>query len=149
MQIANNRITLTSQQHIGIILQDLLKIGISERDIADINSILLLGGFDYYNDNSNNTIINKQSLVSELTKYRNMKLVVKSLEQKQIQQTNNIKELENQKIVLENYINFIFILLSNLKEIQIFLKKANIALEYPKIVLLYINNSKKDHDSQN
>src|ERR671912_288099 len=64
MQIANNRIILSSQQYISTILQNLLSIGISEKDIADINSILLLGGFDYYNNDSNNLIINKQSLIS-------------------------------------------------------------------------------------
>jgi hypothetical protein len=120
-----------------------------EKDIADINSILFLGGFDYYNDNSNNIIINKQSLISELTKYRNIKLVIKSLEQKQIQLTNNTKDLENQKTVLENYINYIFILLYNLKDIQILLKKANIALEYPKILLIYVStDSFKDDDKK-
>jgi len=88
MQIANNRITLLSQPHIGTRLQGLLKIGISEKDIADINSILFFGGFDYYNNNDNNMIINKQSLISELNKYRNIKLVIKSLEQK----TNTISK---------------------------------------------------------
>ena len=39
--------TLFSQQYTGTMLQDLLRIGISEKDIADINSILLLGGFEY------------------------------------------------------------------------------------------------------
>ena len=148
IQIANNRITLSSQQYIGNILQELLKIGISEKDIADINSILLLGGFDYHNNDSNNTIMNKQSLLSELTIYRNIKLVVKSLEQKQIQLSNNITELENKKTVLENYINYIFILLSNLKDIQILLKKANIALEYPKILLIYVSNDSFKDDNK-
>ncbi len=55
---------------------------------------------DNDDDNSNNIIINKQLFISELTKYRNIKLVIKSLKQKQIQITNNIKELENQKTVL-------------------------------------------------
>ena len=42
-QIANNRIILSSQQHIGTILQELLRIGILENDIEDINSILVTG----------------------------------------------------------------------------------------------------------
>jgi hypothetical protein len=150
LQITNNRITFMSQQHIGDIIQKLLRIGISEKDIKDINFILSFGDFDQYDDKSNNIIINKQSLISELTKYRNIKLVVKLLEQKQIQLINNIKELENQKIVLENYIFHILMIFSNLKLIQILLKKANIALEYPKIILIYFNNSKNnDDDSQN
>lgn len=152
MQIANNRKIFTAQQGIGSILQELLKIGISEKDIADINSILLLGGFDYYNDNNKNIIIDKQSLVSELTKYRNIKLVVKSLEQKQIQITNNIKELENQKIILENYINYLFILWYNVRNIQMLINKINIALDYPKSILLFLfyfsfsNEDKNDND---
>ncbi len=40
-------------------------------------------------------------------------------------------------------------LTSNLKEIQILLKKANIALEYPKIIFIYFNNSNDNNDSQN
>jgi hypothetical protein len=158
-QVTNNRMILLSQQQIGITLQKLLRIGISEKDIEDINSILSLGEFEYYDNNSNKIIINKQSLISEITKYRNIKLVVKSLEQKQIQLTNNIKELENQKIVLENYINHIFIIFSNLKEIQILLKKTNIALENPKSILVYLfyifllkdseKDFKKDNDSPN
>ena len=147
LQIANNRITLSSQQYIGTILQELLRIGISEKDIADINSILLLGGFEYYNNDSNNIIINKQSLIYELSKYRNIKSVIKSTEQKQIQLTNNITELESQKLVLENYINHLFILFSNLKEIQLLVKKANIALEYPKILLIYLSFDSNKQDN--
>jgi hypothetical protein len=124
--------------------------------IEDINSILSFGEFDQYDDNdSNNIIINKQSLLSELTKYRNVKLVIKFLEQKQIQLINNIKEFENQKLILENYTKYLFILLSNLTEIQVLLNKVNIALEEPKslfIFLCYVSFSKdgeKDNDSPN
>ena len=141
--------TLLSQQYTGTTLQDLLRIGISEKDIADINSILLLGGFEYYNNDSNNIIINKQSLISELNKYRNIKSVIKSTEQKQIQLANNITELESQKLVLENYINHLFILFSNLKEIQLLVKNANIALKYPKILLIYLSlDSNKDDNNK-
>jgi hypothetical protein len=140
MQIVNNRMIFTVQQHIGSVLQELLKIGITEKDIADINSILLLGGFEYNKDDSNNDIvINKQNLVSELTKYRNIKLVIKSLEQKQIQIESNMKDLENQKIVLESYLYHLFVIFSNLNEIQILLKKANLALENPKIILINLS----------
>ncbi|HEX5186365.1 MAG TPA: helix-turn-helix domain-containing protein [Nitrososphaeraceae archaeon] len=147
IQIANNRMIFTAQQHIGSVLQELLKIGITEKDIADINSILLLGRFEYNKDDNNNNdiIINKQNLVSELTKYRNIKLVIKSLEQKQIQLKNNIKELENQKTALESYLHHLFMIFSNLNEIQILLKKANRGLDYPKIIFIYYNNSNNDN----
>jgi hypothetical protein len=120
---------------------------------------LSVGEFEYNDKDNNKTTINKQSLVDDLVKYQNIKLIIKSLEQKQIHLTNNIKELENQKTIFENYINCLFILLSNLKEIQILLNKANIALENPKllfILLCYISVSKddekdfkKDSDSPN
>src|SRR5688500_7438543 len=147
MQISNNRIILSSQQYMGTILQELLKIGISEKDIADINAILLLGGFEYSHDDNNNIIINKQSLISELSKYRSIKSVIKSMEQKQIQITNTMTELGNQKLVLENYINHLFILISNLKEIQLLLKKANFALEYPKILLIHLSSNSNKEDN--
>ena len=156
IQIADNRTILSSQQNIGPILHDLLRKGILEKDIIDINFILLLGETDYYN---NNIILNKQSLISDLKNCRNLKLSINSLERKQIQLTNNIKELENKKIVLENYTNYLFLLLSNLKEIQILLKKMNIALENSKSIIVYLfyisflkdndNDFKKDNDSQN
>lgn len=152
LQIANNRILLMSQQHIGDILQKLLKKGISEKDIEDINSILSFGEFDQYDNNNNdskNIITNKQSLISELTKYRNVKLIVKNMEQKQIQLTNNISEIKNQKTVVENYINYLFVLLSNLKEIQILLKKTNIVLENPKILWIFLSSdSFKDENEK-
>ena len=135
IQIADNRTILSSQQNIGPILHDLLRKGILEKDIIDINFILLLGETDYYN---NNIIINKQSLISDLKNCRNLKLGINLLEQKQIQLTNNIKELENKKTVLENYTSYLFLLLSNIKEIQILLKKLNIALENPKSILLHL-----------
>jgi hypothetical protein len=149
LQIANNRITLSSQQYIGTILPELLRIGISEKDILDINSILLLGGFEYYENDNKNIIINKQSLISELSKYQNIKSVIKSMEQKQIQLTNNINELKNQKLVLENYINHLFILFSHLKEIQLLLKKANIVLEYPRILLINLSSNSNKEDNNN
>jgi|SRR5215211_573055 len=152
-QIANSRIILSAQQNIGPILHDLVRKGISEKDIIDINFILLLGETDNYNNN----IINKKSLISDLNKSRNIKVNINSLERKQIQLTNHLKELENKKLLLENYINYLFLLLSNLKEIQVLLNKANIALENPKSILVYIfyfsflkdneNDSKNDTDS--
>ena len=46
-QIANNRLTILSQQQVGTTLQYLFRIGIVENDIEDINSILVTRGFDY------------------------------------------------------------------------------------------------------
>ncbi len=70
------------------------------------------------------------------------------MEQKQIQLANNITELESQKLVLANYINNLFILFSNLKEIQLLVKNANIALESPKILLIYLflDSNKEDNN---
>jgi hypothetical protein len=146
-------VILLSQQQIGTTLQHLFRIGILENDIEDINSILVTGGFDYDSDKH---IINKKILLSDLAKYRDIKLVIKSLEQKQTELTNSMTELGNQKIELENYLYNMFKAVSyNLKEISMWVKKINISLEYPKILLIYLssdsnkgNNNKdfKDND---
>ena len=146
-QITNNRVTLLSQQQIGTTLQKLFQNGILENDIEDINSILVTGGFDY---DSDKTIINKKTLLSDLTKYRDIKLVIKSLEQKQTELTNSMTELATQKIELENYLyNMFKVVSSNLKEIFTLVKKINIALEYPKLLLIYLSsNSNKDDNNK-
>jgi len=108
---------------------------------------LFFGGFDYYNNNDNNIIINKQSLISELSKYRNIKLVIKSLEQKQTQLANNIIELENQKLILENYLNLLSTIIPTLGNLQSFIKNTNTLLQNPKIILIYFFfNSSKDNE---
>jgi hypothetical protein len=149
-QIANNRLILLSQQQIGTTLQHLFRIGILENDIEDINSILVTGGFDY---DSDKPIINKKSLLSDLAKYRGIKLMITSLEQKQTELTNSITELGHQKIELENYLyNMFKVVSSNLKEILLLVKKINIALEYPKILLICLfsdsNNDNNNKDSE-
>jgi len=144
-QITTNRVVLLSQQHIGTTLQKLFKNGILENDIEDINSILVTGRFDF---DSDKTIINKKILLSDLAKYRDIKLVIKSLEQKQTELTNSMTELGNQKIELENYLYNIFqVIPSNLKEILILVKKINIALEYPKILLIYLSFDSNKYDN--
>ena len=146
IQINSNRITLMSQQHMGGIFQNLLKKGLSEKDIENIDSILELGEFEYYDNDNNKTVFNKQSLIDELVNYRNIKLLIQSLEQKQIHLANNIKEFENQKTILENYIHYLFILLSNLKENQVILNKVKIALENPNPLLLFFIPLSKDDE---
>jgi hypothetical protein len=146
-QITNNRVIFLSQQQIGTTLQKLFQKGILENDIEDINSILVTGGFDYERDK---IIINKKSLLLDLTKYRDIKLVIKPLEQKQTELTNSITELGNQKVELENYLyNMFKVVSSNLKEILILVKRINIALEYPKILLIYFFSiSTKDDNNK-
>jgi hypothetical protein len=160
-QIANNRVTLLSQQQIGTRLQKLFQNGIFENDIVDINSILQSAGFDY---DSNNNTINKQALISDLTKYQNIKSVIKELEQKEIKLKISISEFESQKKILENYINLLLTVIPNLVNLQSFLKKLNTILENPKIILIClfhnffskddkkdysIDNSNKDEDNNN
>ena len=123
----------------------LFQIGILEKDIEDINSILVTGGLDY---DSDQTIINKKTLLSDLAKYRDIKIVIKSLEQKQKELTNSMTELGNQKIELENYFyNMFKVVSSNLKDIFILVKKINIALEYPKILLIYFSYDSNKEDN--
>ena len=112
-----------------------------------LTHILVTGGFDY---DSNNNIINKQALISDLTKYQNIKSVTKELKQKELKLKSNIIEFECQKKILENYINLLFTVLLNLGNLHSFLKKINALLENPKIILIYLfhnsfsNDDKKD-----
>jgi hypothetical protein len=69
-------------------------------------------------------------------KYRNIQLVTKSLEQKEIQLTDNITELENQKLVIQNYINILLSMFYNLVDLHTILKKATVLHENPKIILI-------------
>ena len=65
-EIEANRRIISSQTHIGSLVQNILGMGLTEHDILEINSILLNGGFDFDNDNNNNNSnnnINKYSLI--------------------------------------------------------------------------------------
>ena len=123
-------------------------MGLTEQDILEIDSILLSGGFDSDHDNNNN-IINKQSLISDLKKYRNIKLVTKELELKNKKLSKTILESEYQKKILENYLNLLLAIIYNIGDLQSLLKKVNIALEFPKILLIYLSaDSNKDDNNK-
>lgn len=94
-QISNQRVIIYSQQYIGSALQNLLKMGLSETDVLEINSILSSYGFDY--DNINKDILNKQSLITDLYKYRNIKLAIRDYEIKKGELSSRITELEIKK----------------------------------------------------
>ena len=99
-------------------------MGLTEHDILEINSILLNGGFDFDNGNNNsNNNINKQSLLADLTRYRNIKLVTKELGLKNKKLSKNILDLEHQKKILENYVNLILAIIFNLGDLHSLLKK--------------------------
>ena len=95
---------------------------------------------------SNNNI-NKQSLLADLTKYRNIKLVTKELGLKNKKLSKNILDLEHQKKILENYVNLILAIIFNLGDLHSLLKKINIALEYPKILLIYLSFDSNKEDN--
>ncbi len=150
-QITNNRATLLSQPQIGITLQKLFQNGILENDIEDINSILVTGGFDY---DSDRTIINKKTLLSDLAKYLDIKLVIKSLEQKQSELTNNMTRLENQKENLQYNINLLILMMVYLfRDLELSIKKTGIALEDPRnlniilIIPLHYSSVLKDDNN--
>ena len=149
-EIEANRRIISSQTQVGSFVQNILGMGLTEHDILEINSILLNGGFKFDNDNNNNSNnnINKQSLIADLTKYRTIKLVTKELGLKNKKLSKNILDLEHQKKILENYVNFILAILFNLGDLHSLLKKINIALEYPKILLIYLSfdSNKEDND---
>src|SRR5215207_645980 len=132
----NQRRILASQPYTGSLLQSLLGMGLTEQNILEIHSILLSGEFDF--DHDNNNIVNKQSLIADLKKYRNIKLVTKELELKNKKLSKTIIESEHQKKILENYLHLILAIIYNIGDLQSLLKKVNIALEYPKILLIYL-----------
>ena len=138
--IEKQRKIISSQPYLGSLLQSFLGMGLTEYDILQINSILLSGGFDF---DRNNSIINKQSLISDLKNYRNVKLGTKELELKNNKLSKTIIESEHQIKILENYVNLLFSIIYNLGDLQSLLKKANIALEFPKILLIYLSFDSK------
>ena len=108
-----------------------------------------MGVLDFDNNNNNNSSnnINKQSLIADLTKYRNIKLVTKELGLKNKKLSKNILDLEHQKKILENYVNLILAIIFNLGDLYSLLKKVNIALEYPKILLIYLSFDSNKEDN--
>ena len=101
-QISDQRKNIYAQQNIGSALQNLLTMGLSETDVLEINSILSTYGFEY--DNINKDILNKQSLITDLNKYRNIKLVIRDYEIKEGELYSRMTELENQKANLQYYL---------------------------------------------
>jgi len=125
-------------------------MGLTEQDIREIYLILLSGGFDFdVNAASNNIIINKKLLIEELTKYRNIKLVTRELELNNKKIAKTITDLESQKTILENYINLLLGIIYNIGDLQSLIKKVNIALEYPKILVLICIASDSNKEDSN
>ena len=48
-EIEANRRIISSQTHVGSLVQNILGMGLTEQDILEIHSILLNGGFDFDN----------------------------------------------------------------------------------------------------
>jgi hypothetical protein len=155
IEIENNRRIISAQFDVGSLLQSLLGMGLTEQDIREINAILSSGGFDFdmntttTTTTTNNILINKQSLIHELTKYRNIKLVTKELELNNKKISETITDLESQKKILENYINLLLAIIYNLGDLKSLLKKVNIALEYPKILLFIFLSSDSNKEDSN
>ena len=144
IQLEKQRRIISSQPYLGSFLQSLLRMGLTEQDIVEINSILLSSGFDF---DRNNSIISKHSLVSDLKKYRNIKLVTNELELKNNKLSKTIIESEHQIKILENYLHLLLAIIYNLGDLQSLLKKINIALEYPEILLIYLSFDSNKEDS--
>ena len=131
-QISNQRKNIYAQQNIGSALQNLLKMGLSETDVLEINSILSSYGFDY--DNINKDILNKQLLITDLYKYRNIKLAIRENEIKKSQLSSKITELENQKMNLQYYLNFLIMITYKFGDLQLLIKKTS--LEKPQMIFI-------------
>jgi hypothetical protein len=150
IEIENKRRIISAQLDVGSLLQSLLGMGLTEQDIRELSSILLSGGFDFdVNTTTNNIIINKQSLITDLTKYRNIKLVNKELELNNIKISKTIVDLESQKKILEDYINLLLAIIYNIGDLQSLLNKVNIALEHPKILLFIFLSSDSNKEGNN
>jgi hypothetical protein len=153
-EIERQRMIISSQPYIGSTLQTLLGMGISEHDIIEINAILLSIGVDYDYDNNNKIILNKKSLKSDLTNYRNLKLVLRDYELKRNKLSSEITTLENQKENLQYYINFLILMMVYLfRDLELSIKKAGIALEDPKnlkiILIIWLLHSSVLKDDNN
>jgi hypothetical protein len=153
-EIERQRMIISSQQYIGATLQTLLGMGISEHDILEINSILSSIGVDYDYDNNNKIILNKKSLKSDLTDYRNLKLLLRDYELKQNKLSSEITILENQKENLQYYINLLILMMVYLfRDLELSIKKADIALEDPKnlkiILIIWLLHSSVLKDDNN
>jgi hypothetical protein len=153
-EIERQRMIISSQPYIGGTLQTLLGMGISEHDIIEINSILLSIGVDYDYDNNNKIILNKKSLKSDLTNYRNLKFVLRDYELKRNKLSSEITTLENQKENLQYYINFLILMMVYLfRDLELSIKKAGIALEDPKnlkiILIIWLLHSSVLKDDNN
>ena len=151
IKIENQRRISSAQLYVGSFLQSLLGMGLTEQDILEINSILLSGGFNFDHNNNNvdnNTIINKQSLIADLTKYRNIKLVTRELDLKNKKLSKTITDIEYQKKILENYLNLLLSIIYNLGDLKSLLKKINIVLEYPKILWIYLSFDSNKEDNK-
>ena len=133
-QISDQRKNIYAQQNIGSALQNLLKMGLSETDVLEINSILSTYGFDY--DSINKDILNKQSLITDLNKYRNIKLVIREYEIKKGELYSRITELENQKANLQYYLNFMIMIAYKFGDLQLLMKKKS--LEKPQIIFIFL-----------
>ena len=144
IEIDNQRKIISSQPYTGSLMQSLLGMGLTEYDIIEINSILLSSGFDF---DRNNSIISKHSLVSDLKKYQNIKLVTNELELKNNKLSKTIIESEHQIKILENYLHLLLAIIYNLGDLQSLLKKINVTLEYPKILLIHLSSNSNKEDS--
>ena len=133
-QISNQKKNIYAQQNIGSALQNLLKMGLSETDVLKINSIVSSYGFDYYNINKD--MLNKQSLITDLYAYRNIKLAVRENEIKKSQLSSRITELENQKANLHYYLNFLIMIVYKFGDLQLLIKKAS--LEKPHLIFIFL-----------
>ena len=132
-QISNQKMIIYAQQNIGSALQNLLKTGLSETDVIEINAIVSSYGFDYYNINKD--MLNKQSLIKDLYAYRNIKLAIRENEIKKSQLSSRITELENQKANLESYLNFLILIIYKFGDLQqSLIKKAS--LEKPPLIFI-------------
>jgi hypothetical protein len=67
---------------------------------------------------------------------------------------SKITELENQKLTLQYYLNLLIMLVYRFRDLQLLMKKADVALESPNVIFIYVfykqlNNVDKDISEEN
>jgi hypothetical protein len=138
-ELAISRSKLLVQPLVGPALQTLFENGIKEQDIIELASIFETYGSSHRGNNP----IDKQTLITELTKYGSFKAMIQPLEQKYNELKNEVASLEEKKKVLNNTNHGILSSTAYYKQITYYFKgmvdslRDEIVMRY--VTLAYVN----------
>jgi predicted nucleic acid-binding Zn-ribbon protein len=138
-ELGVSRSKLLVQPLVGPALQTLFGNGIQEQDIIELAKIFEMHGSSGLGNNP----IDKQSLITELTKYGSFKAMIQPLEQKYNELKNEVTSLEAKKNELNNRNNRILSTLAFSQQIMYYFKgmvdslRDEILVQY--VNLVYVN----------